>query len=43
MIGAALVEWAIGVEAEQKSLEDIAVPLTAIKEESGSDCVVAER
>jgi MFS family permease len=36
MVGAALVELAIGVEAEQKSLEDIAAPLTAIKEESSA-------
>jgi MFS family permease len=29
MIGAALVEWLIGVQSERKSLEDIAAPLSS--------------
>jgi MFS family permease len=36
MIGAAVVELVLGVRAEQRSLEDVATPLTAIKEETGS-------
>jgi MFS family permease len=36
MIGAAIVELLLGVRAEQKSLESVATPLTAIQEETGS-------
>ena len=36
MIGAALVELVIGVKAERRSLESIAAPLTAIKQETGT-------
>jgi hypothetical protein len=36
MIGAALVELIIGVRAERRSLESIAAPLTAIKQETGA-------
>jgi hypothetical protein len=35
MIGAAIVELILGVRAKQRSLEDIATPLTAIEEETG--------
>ncbi len=33
---AALVELFLGVNAEQQSLEDVAAPLTAIQEETGT-------
>jgi MFS family permease len=36
MIGAAMVELILGVRAEQKSLESVATPLTAIQEETGA-------
>jgi hypothetical protein len=36
MIVAALVELIIGVRAERRSLESIAAPLTAIKQETGT-------
>jgi len=36
MIGAAVVELILGVRAEQRSLESVAAPLTAIKEETGA-------
>ncbi len=36
MIGAAIVELILGVRAEQKSLESVAAPLTAIKEQTGA-------
>ena len=36
MIVAALVELIIGVRAERRSLESIAAPLTAIKQETGA-------
>jgi hypothetical protein len=32
MIAAGLVEWVLGVEAAQRSLEDIATPLTTVEE-----------
>lgn len=35
MIFAAIIQMILGVRAEQKSLESIAAPLTAIKEETG--------
>ena len=35
MIGAALIELILGLRAEQKSLESVAAPLTAIKEQTG--------
>jgi hypothetical protein len=36
MIGAAVVELVLGVRAEQRSLEDVATPLTAIEDKTGS-------
>ncbi len=36
MIGAAIVELILGVRAERRSLESIATPLTAIKEQTGA-------
>ncbi len=36
MLGAAVVELVIGVRAEQRSLESVAAPLTAIKEQTGA-------
>ena len=36
MILAALVELVIGVKAERRSLESIAAPLTAIRQETGA-------
>lgn len=36
MVGAAVAELILGVRAEQRSLESIATPLTAIQEETGS-------
>jgi len=36
MIFAAIVQMILGVRAEQKSLESIAAPLTAIKEQTGT-------
>jgi MFS family permease len=36
MIAAAVAELVLGVRAEQRSLEDVATPLTAIQEETGS-------
>ena len=36
MIFAAIVQMILGVRAEQKSLESIAAPLTAIKEQTGA-------
>jgi hypothetical protein len=33
---AAIVELILGVRAEQRSLEDIATPLTAIQRETGA-------
>lgn len=36
MIGAAVAELILGVRAEQRSLESVATPLTAIQEETGS-------
>lgn len=36
LIGAALTELVIGVNAEQQSLEDIAAPLTAIEQETST-------
>jgi MFS family permease len=36
MIGAGLVEWAIGVPAERRGLESIAAPLTAHTDHAGS-------
>ena len=36
MIFAALVELVIGVKAERRSLESLAAPLTAIRQETGA-------
>ncbi len=36
MVAAALVELALGVRAERRSLESIAEPLTAIRQETGT-------
>jgi MFS family permease len=36
MVLAALVELALGVRAERRSLEDLAMPLTAIRQETGA-------
>ena len=36
MIFAAVVQMILGVRAEQKSLESIAAPLTAIKQQTGA-------
>ncbi len=36
MIGAAIAELILGVRAEQRSLEDVAAPLTAIEKETGA-------
>jgi MFS family permease len=36
MVAAALVELALGVRAERRSLEDLAAPLTAIRRETGA-------
>ena len=36
MIGAAVMELILGVRAEQRSLEDVATPLTAIQKETGA-------
>ena len=36
MIAAAVTELVLGVRAEQRSLEDVAAPLTAIKEQTGA-------
>jgi MFS family permease len=36
MIAAAVTELVLGVRAEQRSLEDVATPLTAIKEQTGA-------
>jgi MFS family permease len=36
MLGAAIVELILGVRAEQRSLEDVAAPLTAIQKETGA-------
>jgi MFS family permease len=36
MVGAAVVELILGVRAEQRSLEDVAAPLTAIEKETGA-------
>ena len=36
MIAAAVAELVLGVRAEQRSLEDVATPLTAIQEETGA-------
>jgi hypothetical protein len=36
MIFAAIVEMILSVRSEQKSLESIAAPLTAIKEQTGT-------
>ncbi len=36
MVLAALVELALGVKAERRSLEDLAMPLTAIRQETGT-------
>ena len=36
MIAAAITELVLGVRAEQRSLEDVATPLTAIQGETGS-------
>jgi hypothetical protein len=37
MIGAGVVQAAIGIEAAQQRLEDIATPLTAVEGEEGED------
>ena len=37
MIGAGLVEVFIGVDAEQKSLEDLAEPVSAVSDGEGDD------
>ena len=36
MIAAAVAELILGVRAEQRSLENVATPLTAIKEQTGT-------
>lgn len=36
MIGAAIVEMILGLRAEQRSLESVATPLTAIEEQTGA-------
>ncbi len=36
MIGAAIAELILGVRAEQRPLEDVAAPLTAIEKETGT-------
>lgn len=36
MVVAALVELALGVKAERRSLESVAAPLTAIRQETGA-------
>ena len=36
MIGAAIVEMILGLRAEQRSLESVATPLTAIEEQTAA-------
>ncbi len=35
MVGAAIAELVLGVRAEQRSLEDVAAPLTTIEKATG--------
>jgi hypothetical protein len=35
MIFGGIVAWVIGIDAERKSLEDVADPLSKVSEESG--------